>query len=154
MFVPSARHHAINTSCQNLPKAIYKTVIPDTEFSHAFLFGNKTMQRWRCSRRKFTTTASVPPAVGPQSCIYRTVSETPKEVWKTVLRGNRRNQGKSPNVAFPVIVCIKHAKQVKNRRKKQHGDHPTIYRMCMQYSACSRGKTAGAYNGVGRMASP
>lgn len=96
MFVPSVRYHTINTSCQNLPKAIYKTVIPDTEFSHAFLFGNKTMQRCRCSRRKFMTTASVLPAVGPQSRIYRTVSETPQEVWKTVLRGNRRKQGKSP----------------------------------------------------------
>ena len=42
------------------------------------------------------TTASGPPAVGPQSHIYRTVSETPKEVWRTVLRGNGRNQGKSP----------------------------------------------------------
>lgn len=42
------------------------------------------------------TTASVLPAVGPQSRIYRTASETPKEVWRTVLRGNGRNQGKSP----------------------------------------------------------
>lgn len=42
------------------------------------------------------TTASGPPAVGPQSRIYRTVSETPKEVWRTVLRGNGRNQEKSP----------------------------------------------------------
>lgn len=120
MFVPSARHHAINTSCQNLPKKIYKTVIPDTEFSHAFLFGNKTMQRWRCSRRKFTTTASGPPAVGSQSRMSRTVSETPKEAWRTVLRGNRRNQENHRNIAFPVIVCIKHAKQVKNRRKKNN----------------------------------
>ena len=57
------------------------------------------------------------------------------------------------NTAFPVIVRIKHAKQVKKRRKKQHGDHPTIYRMCMQYSVCRRWKAAGAYNGVGRTAS-
>ena len=57
------------------------------------------------------------------------------------------------NAVFPVIVRIKHAKQVKNRRKKQHDDYPTIYRMYMQYSACSRWKAAGAYNCVGRTAS-
>ena len=39
-------------------------------------------------------------------------------------------------------------------QKKQHDDYPTIYRMCMQYSACRRWKAAGAYNGVGRTASP
>ena len=57
------------------------------------------------------------------------------------------------NAAFPVTVRIKHAKQAKNRRKKQHSDYPTIYRMYMQYRTCCRGKTAGAYNGVGRTAS-
>lgn len=63
------------------------------------------------------------------------------------------NKENHRNAVFPVIVRIKHAKQVKKRRKKQHGDYPTIYRMYMQYSACRRGKTAGAYNGVGRTAS-
>ena len=77
-----------------------------------------------------------------------------KEVWRTVLRGNGRKIKNRRNGAFPAIVRIKHAKQAKNRRKKQHGDYPTIYRMYMQYSACCRGKTAGAYNGVGRTASP
>lgn len=69
-------------------------------------------------------------------------------------RQQEKNKENHRNAVFPVIVRIKHAKQVKNRHKKQHGDHPTIYRMYMQYSACSRGKTAGAYNGVGRTASP
>ena len=69
-------------------------------------------------------------------------------------RQQEKNKENYRKAVFPVIVCIKHAKQVKNRRKKQHGDYPTIYRMYMQYSACRRGKTAGAYNGVGRTASP
>ena len=116
--MPSVRYHTINTSCQNLPKAIYKTVIPDTEFSHAFLFGNKTMQRCRCSRRKFTTTASGPPAVGPQSRMSRTVSETPKKSMEnSFARQQEKNKENHRNAVFPVIVRIKHAKQVKNRRK-------------------------------------
>ena len=77
-----------------------------------------------------------------------------KEVWKTVLRGNGRNQGKSPKRSLSRNSSHKTRKTSQKPPQKQHGDYPTIYRMYMQYSACSRGKTAGAYNGVGRMASP
>ena len=64
------------------------------------------------------TTASVPPAVGPQSRIYRTVSETPKRsMADSFARQWEKNKENHRNAVFPVTVRIKHAKQVKNRRK-------------------------------------
>ena len=140
MFVPSARHHAINTSCQNLPKAIYKTVIHDTEFCLCFYSAIKqckddaaadaNSRRRRRDRRPSDRKAACPGQYrkhrkkhGGQFC----------EVTGEIKENHR-------NAVFPVTVRIKHAKQAKKRRKKQHGDHPTIYRMYMQYSACSRGK--------------
>ncbi len=64
-------------------------------------------------------------------------------------------QGKSPKRSLSRNSSHKTRKtSQKPPQKKQHDDYPTIYRMYMQYSAFCRGKTAGAYNGVGRTASP
>lgn len=63
-------------------------------------------------------------------------------------------QGKSPKRSLSRNSSHKTRKTSQKPPQKQHGDHPTIYRMCMQYSACRRWKAAGAYNGVGRTASP
>lgn len=155
MFVPSVRYHTINTSCQNLPKAIYKTVIPNTEFSHAFLVGNKknakmTLQPTQIhddgvgTAGRRTAKPHVPDSIG----------NAERSMADSFARQQEKNKENHRNAVFPVTVRIKHAKQVKKRRKKQHSDHPTIYRMYMQYSACRRWKAAGAYNGVGRTASP
>lgn len=117
MFVPSARHHTINTSCQNLPKAIYKIVIPDTEFCLRFYSAIKqckddaaadaNSRRRRRDRRPSDRKAACPGQYrkhrkkhGGQFC----------EVTGEIKENHR-------NAAFPVTVRIKHSKQVKNRRK-------------------------------------
>lgn len=64
-----------------------------------------------------------------------------------------KKQGKSPKRSLSRNSSHKTRKTSQKPPQKQHGDYPTIYRMYMQYSACSRGKTAGAYNSVGRTAS-
>lgn len=96
MFVPLVRYHTINTSCQNLPKAIYKPLYPTPNSVMRFYSAIKqckdgaaadaNSQRRRRDRRPSARKATY-------TGQYR---KRRKEVWKTVLRGNRRNQGKSP----------------------------------------------------------
>lgn len=63
----------------------------------------------------------IPPAVGPQSRMSRTVSETPKRSMEnSFARYWEKNKENHRNAVFPVTVRIKHAKQAKNRRKKNN----------------------------------
>ena len=117
MFVPSVRYHTINTSCQNLPKAIYKTVIPDTEFSLRFYSAIKqckddaaadaNSRRRRRDRRPSARKAACPGQ-------YR---KRRKKYGKQFCEATGEIKENHRNAVFPVIVRIKHAKQVKNRRK-------------------------------------
>lgn len=78
------------------------------------------------------TTRQMPPAVGPQNRIYRTVSETPKRSMEdSFARQREKNKKNRRNAAFSVTVRIKHAKQVKNRRKKNNTATTRRYIACI-----------------------
>lgn len=82
------------------------------------------------------------------------IGNAEKKYGKQFCEVTGEKQGKSPKRSLSRNSSHKTRKTSQKPPQKQHGDHPTIYRMYMQYSACRRGKTAGAYNGVGRTASP
>ena len=83
------------------------------------------------------------------------IGNAEKKYGKQFCEATGEKQGKSPKHSLSRNSLHKTRKtSQKPPQKKQHGDHPTIYRMYMKYSACRRGKTAGAYYGVGRTASP
>lgn len=82
------------------------------------------------------------------------IGNAEKKYGKQFCEATGEKQGKSPKRSLSRNSSHKTRKTSQKPPQKQHGDHPTIYRMCMQYSACRRWKAAGAYNGVGRTASP
>lgn len=77
-----------------------------------------------------------------------------KEAWRTVLRGNGRNQGKSPKRSLSRNSSYKTRKTSQKPPQKNNAVTTRRYIACICSSAFCRGKTTGAYNGVGRTASP
>ena len=68
------------------------------------------------------------------------IGNAEKKYGKQFCEVTGEKQGKSPKHSLSRNSSHKTRKTSQKPPQKQHGDYPTIYRMCMQYSACSRGK--------------